>query len=131
MPHAARTCRSRWSERERRLLASRSERERLADALERHLEEVRARRPALAPSRTLLPGIPCLRFAVREARDVAHLLRSRRPRVRGVAAARRFLTDGRSALFGGDVERLRGELVEIADLLREPAEDAHHERAAA
>jgi hypothetical protein len=117
-------------ERERKVLASRGERERLANALDKHLEDVRRWR-TLLPATRPLPGVHSLRFTTGEARNVIALLRSHRPRVRGVAAARRFLTDGRSSLFSGDVELLRGELVEIADLLRGPAEESHDERVAA
>jgi hypothetical protein len=117
-------------ERECRVLASRSERERLANALDKHLEDVQQWR-SLLPAARPLPGVHSLRFTTREARNVIGLLRSHRPHVRGVAAVRRFLTDGRSSLFSGDVELLRGELVEIADLLREPAEESHDERVAA
>jgi hypothetical protein len=115
-------------ERERTVLASRGERERLADALDKHLQDVSQWRRLLPASRPL-PGVHCLRFTTREARRVIALLRSHGPQVRGVAATRRFLTDGRSSLFSGDAELLRGELVQIADLLE--AVESRDERAAA
>jgi hypothetical protein len=115
--------------RERELLASRAERERLAAALERHLRDIGHWR-YLFPASRPLPGVRCLRFTTGEARNVIALLRSDRSHVRGVAAARHLLTNGGSSLFGGDVELLRAELIRIGSLL-ETADSANAERVAA
>jgi hypothetical protein len=62
--------------------------------------------------------VRCLRLVASEARETAQILRSDSVNVRGVAAVARFLTDGsQSALFTGDVELLRHELLRLRWLL--------------
>ena len=98
--------------RERRRLASRKERERLARSLEHALEEAWHWSPPL--SSRALPGVVCLRHATPEARAVIRCLRSERVSVRGVAMTARLLMDGlRSPLYSGDRLRLREELGRI------------------
>jgi hypothetical protein len=107
--------------RERRRLASRKQRERLAQSLEGYLDDA-VRWKRFGPRARPPVEIRSLQFARREARDVARLARSEAPSPRGVAALSRFLTDGQSSsLFAGDVPRVRWDLVRIASLL-EPDE---------
>ena len=114
-------------DRERRSLASRRQRLRLARSLERCLRDAQRWETTLPQARPFVDVRP-LRLASREAREVATRLRSHSPAVRGVAAVFQLLTDSRSSpLYAGEAQELRAELVRIADLLA-PAED---ERAAA
>ena len=102
---------------ERRRLGSPKERERLARSLEGYVRDA-TRWTRIDPRMRPPIEIRCLLFASSEASDVARLVRSDAPSPRGVAALWRFLTDGRrSALFGGDIVRLRWELLRIATLL--------------
>lgn len=108
--------------RERRRLASREERERLARSLEHALEEVWNwhRAPVRLQA---MPGVVCLRDATPEARAVIRTLRSERVSVRGVAMTARLLMDGqRSALYSGDRRRLREELGRIRFVLESSEE---------
>jgi hypothetical protein len=102
---------------EYRRLASRKERERLARSLGRLLQDAEHRYRMLAGHRPPL-GVPCLRHATAEARDVVALLRTEVVDVRGVAMTSRLLTDGHaSPLFGDNAELLREELRRIRYLL--------------
>ena len=117
---------------ERLRLASRRERERFARSLERLLKDAQnwyRILPATRPPH----GVHELRFAEREVREVASLLRSDPVHVPGVARTARFLSDGAaSPLFGGDDEALRDELRRIRDLLdRDHAQAEPDERLAA
>jgi hypothetical protein len=115
--------------RERRRLASRKERERVARSLESYVGDA-TRWTRIDPRSRPPAEIRCLLFARREARDVTRLVRSEAASPRGVTALLRFLTDGqRSSLFAGDVPRLRWELLRIANLL-EPNESRRARRAA-
>jgi hypothetical protein len=106
---------------EHRRLASRAERERLARALERLIEDA-LRRPRFGRAVPPAPGVACVRFAVTEVRDVVALLRDGAADVRGVALTSRLLTDGASPLFGRDAELLREELRRIRFLLAVPVD---------
>ena len=111
-------------DRERRTLASRRERLRLARSLERHLHDAQRWETTIPQERPFI-DIRHLRQASREAREVVARLRSHSPSVRGVAAVFQLLTDSRrSPLYRGEAQALRAELVRIADLLEPDAEKA-------
>jgi hypothetical protein len=103
--------------RERRRLASPRERERLARLLERYVRDAETW-DRMWPSFRPVADVRCLLLVAAEARETARILRSERVNVRGVAAVARFLMDGsQSALFKGDVELLRRELLRLCWLL--------------
>lgn len=116
---------------ERRRLASRRERERLARWLERYVRDAEtweSRWPRYRP----VAEVRCLRLVASEARETAQVLRSERVNVRGVAAVARFLTDGsQSALFKGDVDLLRREFLRLRWLLSPGEHGTPARRAAA
>ena len=120
--------------RERRRLASRAERERLARSLERLLRDAR-RWTEIAPLSRPLPGAECLRLTGDEAEAVVDLLRGNYARTRGVAMTARLLESGsESVLYSGDVELLREELNRIRYVLEDAsptAEDLRVTRTAA
>jgi len=120
--------------RERRRLASRKERERLARALEEFHRDALRRHPLL-PHSQLLPGVAQLRHTSREVEALATALRRERARVQGVALVARLLADGHeSPLYAGERGPLREELNRIRYLLEsaeERAPDAPAERKAA
>jgi len=114
---------------ERRRLASRRERERLARTLEGYIHDA-SRATRIDPRARPPLGVRCLLLASREALEVTRLVRSDASSPRGVAALWRFLTDGqRSSLFGCDSVKLRWELLRIAALL-EPDDSRGARRAA-
>jgi hypothetical protein len=117
---------------ERLRLSSHRERERFARSLERLLKDAQNWNRILPATRPP-HGVRELRFAEREVREVAGLLRSDPVYVPGVARMARFLSDGAaSPLFGGDDEALRTELRRIRDLLdRHRPEASPDERLAA
>ena len=116
---------------ERRRLASRKERERLARSLEHALDEV-WRSHRTPPRSRALPGVDCLRDATPEARAVIRKLRCERVSVRGVAMTARLLMDGQaSPLYSGDRQRLREGLGRIRFALETNEERAYDRRAAA
>ena len=102
-------------ERERRRLVDPRARARLARSLERVIEEtLGARRVAFGPP-MVCPWVAAPVAA--QLRVVAELLRGACPGLRGVALARRLLTDGDSPLYGRDVAALREELGRVRFLL--------------
>jgi hypothetical protein len=120
-------------ERERSRLASTKHRAALARSLERLLHDAERWYQIPQPFRPL-PGVECLRFTATEVRAVIARLRADHAHVQGIALAERFLLDGaRSALYGGDVRRLREELSRIRYLLDAPrgAHEADSARMAA
>jgi hypothetical protein len=115
--------------RERRRLASRKQRERLARALEEFLRDALRRHPPL-PHARLLPGVAQLRHTSREVEALAAALRHDRVRVQGVALVARLLSDGHeSPLYAGERGPLREELTRIRYLLESDAERASDEPA--
>jgi len=83
-------------------------RARLASSFEHVIEEaLGARRVAFGPP-MVCPWVAAP--VAGQLRVVAELLRGACPGLRGVALARRLLTDGDSPLYGRDVEALREEL---------------------
>jgi hypothetical protein len=107
-------------EEERRRLASRKERRRLARSLELLVHDAE-HWPRGAVRYQPPPGVICLRLVVDEAREVVELLDAEPADVRGVALTSRLLTDGRaSPLYGTDPEPLREELRRIRFLLAAP-----------
>jgi len=98
-----------WAvERERRRLVDPRGRARLASSFEHVIEEaLGARRVAFGPP-MVCPWVAAP--VAGQLRVVAELLRGACPGLRGVALARRLLTDGDSPLYGRDVEALREEL---------------------
>jgi hypothetical protein len=102
---------------ERRRLASRRERERIARSLERLLQDAE-RWHRILPAYRPPDGTQLLRFAADEVREIVALLRAETAHLRGVALTSRLLMDGhRSPLYAGDVGRLREELNRIRYLL--------------
>ena len=120
--------------RERRRLASRTERERLARALEEVHRDV-LRSSSLLPQFRPLPGVAQLRYVTREVEALAVALRHDEVRVQGVALVVRLLSDGHeSPLYAGKRDPLRQELNRIRYLLEstdERASDTPAERKAA
>jgi hypothetical protein len=120
--------------RERRRLASRRERQRLARSLEQLLRDAR-RWNEIAPLYRPLPGVECLQSTGEEVEAIVALLRSERARTQGVAMTEVFLTSGsESPLYSGDVEVLREELNRIRYVLEDTgstAEDLRATRSAA
>lgn len=114
---------------ERRRLLSRKRRESMARSLERLLHDAQ-NWGRILPATRPPHGVRELRFAEREVREVASLLRSEPVHVPAVARTARLLSDGAtSPLYGGDVVALRAELRRISDLLtrdrREAESDEH------
>jgi hypothetical protein len=101
---------------ERRRLASRALRERLARSLERCLLDAE-RLLEIHPSFRLPYELRYLRFVASDVREVAALLRSDSAQIRGVAATAAFVNGDSSPLFEGDVDRLRRELRRLRKLL--------------
>jgi hypothetical protein len=101
---------------ERRRLASRDQRERLARSLERLLRDAE-RWFEVHPSFRLPREIRLLQFVAPEVRDVVALLRTDAAPIQGVAATATFVHDQASPLFAGDVEALRSELGRLCRLL--------------
>jgi hypothetical protein len=103
--------------RERRRLASRKERERLARSLE-ELHRDALRWYEILPQFRPPYGVVQLRHAGRELEGLTRALRRERVRVQGVALTMRFLTDGyESPLYGNELGPLREELNRIRYLL--------------
>jgi hypothetical protein len=100
---------------ERRRLASRRYRERLARSLEGYLRDA-VNWDAIPPRYRPPHEVRCLRFVATDVRAVVRHLRSNRAHVRGVAAVAVFLTES-SPLFGGDVVRLRAAVLRLHALL--------------
>ena len=121
-----------WAEARR--LRSQRHREAVARSLERFLDDAQRWNALLRASRPS-QGVRCLRHTAPELREVAHRLRAETADPRGIALATRFVTDGASSpLYGGDTERLRAELVRLAEVLgpaRPESGAAPHERVAA
>lgn len=109
---------------EGRRLASRRERERFAQSLERLLHDAE-RWHRILPAYRPPDGTRFLRFAASEVREIVALLRSESAHLRGVALTARFLMDGyASPLYAGDPGRLQEELNRIRYLLAGPGERA-------
>jgi hypothetical protein len=92
----------------RRLLSPRTV-EQLAGSFDEILK-VAAQRSPLHPAARPIFYIGVIRRVAPELHQVASLLRSGRPCVRGVAAVQWLLTSGESPFYGVDVESLRQEL---------------------
>jgi hypothetical protein len=91
-------------------------------ALARWLESLRddAEHPALGfPAVRPIFSVRVVRTVAPELSEIARLLRSESPGLRGIARMDRLLRDGSSALYGYDAERLRQELRQIRFLLDE------------
>ena len=103
-------------ERERRRLLDRRHRRALAcsvDELRRRAEHP----PHGLPSARPLFRVHVVRAVAPELADIASLLRSESPALRGIAITERLLSDGCSPLYGDDAEQLRRELHRIRFLL--------------
>jgi hypothetical protein len=111
--------------RERRRLASREQRERLARSLE-WLHRDALRWYAIPPSYRPLDGVRRLRETSREALEVIARLRAEHVHARGVAMTVRLLMDGgESPLYADNAERLREELNRIKYALEARRPDEH------
>lgn len=103
--------------RERRRLASRKERERLARSIEA-LHRDALRWHGILPQFRPLQGVTQLRYVGEEVEALASALRRERVRVQGVALTTRLLTDGYgSPLYADELGPLREELKRIRYLL--------------
>jgi hypothetical protein len=108
--------------RERRRLASRKERERVARSLEGLYRDA-LRWHEILPQFRPPHGVVQLRYLGNELRALTRALRRDRVRVQGVALAERFLSDGyESPLYANELGPLREELNRIRFLL-ESADD--------
>jgi hypothetical protein len=113
--------------RERRHLASRKERERLARSLETLYRDA-LRWYEILPRFRPPDGVVHFRHTGPELEGLTEALRRDRVRVQGVALTARFLSNGyESPLYGNELEPLREELNRIRYLLEtsEAAADAH------
>lgn len=115
--------------RERRRLASRKERERVARSLDGLYRDA-LRWHEILPQFRPPDGVFQLRHVGDEVAALTRALRGDRVRVQGVALAERFLSDGyASPLYSGELEPLREELNRIRYLVEtEAAVDAPAER---
>jgi hypothetical protein len=104
-------------DRQRRRLLDPSTSERLARSIDEILNSARGPLP-LRPAVQPLSYVRVIRRVAPEFCDVASLLRSSAPCVRGVAAVEWLLTSPASPLYGVDVEPLRRELGRVRYLLR-------------
>jgi hypothetical protein len=103
--------------RERRRLATRKERERLARSLEELYRDA-LRWYEILPQFRPPHGVVQLRHTGPELEGLTHALRRDRVRVQGVALTARFLSDGyESPLYANELESLREELNRIRYLL--------------
>jgi hypothetical protein len=82
---------------------------RLARSLEQMVDTAE-RPPARIPSSRPLFDVRVIRLVGPQLREIAGLLRTDAPPLRGVALVERLMASGLSPLYGGDVEPLREEL---------------------